>query len=81
MIKDWLSTRQGGEFNGAIGVSPFVVIPGVDFYLSLIDHHGRQGINDPGTGLTNKIDRDQWALFKAKNPAQIARLRRSVTAR
>ena len=63
---------QLGQFDGAVGIAPFVVVPGIQLYLGAIDDHGRQCIDDRGARVGAIIDGDQRALFKAKDALQRA---------
>src|SRR5690554_4556969 len=60
------------QLHGAIGVAPFVIVPGIDFYMGSVYHQGGQGIDDGRTGVGFVVDGYEWALFVAQDVLQFA---------
>ncbi len=44
------------EFRGAVGVTPFVVIPDVQLHLRAVDHHGAWRVDDARARVGFVID-------------------------
>ena len=60
------------EVDKAIRVTPLIVVPGVEFDLGIVDHHGGQCVNNRGAGIVQVIGGNQRFFLVTQDAFQFA---------